>query len=44
MQDDIRASQGKAAGGSKLSTMAWVGIGVGVIAVVGLVIYLSKKK
>lgn len=42
-QDEIKKSQGKA-GAGKLSTLAWVGIGVGVIAVIGVVIYLSKKK
>ena len=42
-QDEIRVSQGKS-GAGKLSTLAWVGIGVGVIAVIGVVIYLSKKK
>lgn len=42
-QDEIKRSQGKA-GAGRLSTLAWVGIGVGVVAVVGVIIYLAKKK
>lgn len=44
MQDDIRNQQGGAGAKGKLSTAAWIGIGVGAIAIVGLVIYLTKKK
>lgn len=43
MQDDIKVQQGKS-GSKKLSTLAWVGIGVGAAALIGLVVYLTKKK
>lgn len=42
-QDEIKRSQGKA-GAGKMSTLAWVGIGVGVIAIIGVIIYVAKKK
>ena len=41
-QDDIRNNPN--IGGNKMSTMAWVGIGVGVIALVGIIYYFAKKK
>jgi hypothetical protein len=42
-QDDIRNNPNL--GGKKgMSTMAWVGIGVGVIALVGIIYYFAKKK
>jgi hypothetical protein len=42
-QDDIRNQQGRQ-GGKGLSTGAWIGIGLGVAALVGIVIYFTTKK
>ena len=42
-QDEIRNQQGKAAA-KGLSTGTWVAIGVGVVALVGIVIYVTSKK
>lgn len=42
-QDDIRNRQGKAAAGG-LGTGTWIAIGVGVVALVGIVIYITSKR
>ena len=42
-QDDIRNNP-NLVGKKGMSTMAWVGIGVGVIALVGIIYYFAKKK
>lgn len=42
-QDDIRNNPNLGAKRG-LSTMAWVGIGVGVVALVGIIYYFAKKK
>jgi len=42
-QDDIRNNP-NLIGKKGMSTMAWVGIGVGVIALVGIIYYFAKKK
>jgi hypothetical protein len=43
-QDDIRNQQGSQGGGKGLSTGAWIGIGLGAAAIVGIVIYFSTRK
>ena len=43
-QDDIRNQQGRQGGGKGLSTGAWIGIGLGAAAIVGIVIYFSTRK
>lgn len=43
-QDEIRNQQAAATGKKGLSTMAWVGIGVGAAALIGIVIYFATKK
>ncbi len=42
-QDDIRNQQGRAAA-KGMSTGTWIAIGVGVLALVGIVIYVTSKK
>lgn len=42
-QDDIKSNP-NLRGKRGLSTMAWVGIGVGVVALVGIIYYFAKKK
>lgn len=43
-QDDIRRKQAKEGGGKGMSTGAWIGIGLGVAALVGIVIYVTSKR
>lgn len=43
-QDELTKSKANDSKGGKLSTMAWVGIGVGAAALIGIVIYFATKK
>ena len=42
-QDDIRNSQGRAAA-KGLSTGTWIAIGVGAVALIGIIVYVTTKK
>lgn len=43
-QDDIRNQQARQGGGKGLSKGAWIGIGLGAAALIGIVIYFVTKK